>query len=65
MCCNNKSPQPYSENNPYHQQVPTQTNGTNQQLLKQLQEQQRQQQAIQQVIQQSANPLKTLIKTYR
>ncbi len=45
--------------------IPNQTTGTNQALLKQIADQQQQQQAIQQIIQRSANPTKTLIKTYR
>lgn len=59
--CGGGSSQPYNHN----QSVPNVANGTNQALLRQIEEQQRQQQAIQQVIQQSANPSKTLIKTYR
>lgn len=45
--------------------MPTIQNGTNQILLKQIAAQQQQQQEIQRIIQKSANPNKTLIKTYR
>lgn len=45
--------------------VPKIQSGTNQLLMKQMAEQQQQQQTIQSIIQKSANPNKTLIKTYR
>ena len=62
MCCGNKN---YSGSNFNYKSVPQTTTGTNQKLIKQIEDQQRQQQQIQQVIQRSANPNKTLIKTYK
>lgn len=60
--CGRSTPQTYKAK---QAAVPNITNGTNQILLNQIREQQRQQQAIQQIITKSANPTRTLIKTYR